>query len=266
MDSLSIEINTSKSYIDKISAEKIGTQAVSSACISIALHLCVFALLANASVPTQPEPRPDAPPIVLQARLVSANPQPKGLTVNTQDPDRTSNTIEHAPVAPQKTLKNPKVRPPINEALAPERLKNKRRDMKADERMPKPLTASQDVNTSNEEPHPTEHLHRLPTEDYASPPPITPPSVRVYRPVIKQAPEYPRRARERGIEGDCTVEYTVTINGTIEKPFIIGKCHTLFVQPSLNAAKKFRYEPQIVNGQAQTVMGVRNTFLYRMAN
>ena len=36
-----------------------------------------------------------------------------------------------------------------------------------------------------------------------------------YLPIVKVAPMYPRRANSRGVEGYCTVEYTVTKNGSI---------------------------------------------------
>lgn len=34
--------------------------------------------------------------------------------------------------------------------------------------------------------------------------------VRQYLPISKEAPDYPQRALDKGIEGDCTVEYSVT--------------------------------------------------------
>jgi len=80
----------------------------------------------------------------------------------------------------------------------------------------------------------------------------------------KEAPEYPENALERGIEGDCTVRYTVNAQGRIENPEIVGDCHPLFVQPSLKAALRFVYEPRIVQGMAVAVPGVRNTFHYRI--
>lgn len=87
-----------------------------------------------------------------------------------------------------------------------------------------------------------------------------------YQPLSKTAPDYPRRALDRGIEGDCTVQYDVTPNGKVSKPSIFSCDDPLFERPSLRAAAGFRYAPHQVNGQAVTVPGVRNTFRYRIGS
>jgi protein TonB len=87
---------------------------------------------------------------------------------------------------------------------------------------------------------------------------------RPYLPVSKEAPAYPDKALEKGIEGDCTVTYTVTPQGRVENPQVLGQCHPLLVRPSLAAARTFRYQPRIVDGQAISVSNVKNTFHYRI--
>ncbi|KPY88874.1 TonB family protein [Pseudomonas syringae pv. tagetis] len=85
-----------------------------------------------------------------------------------------------------------------------------------------------------------------------------------YQPLSKQAPDYPERALDKGIEGDCTVSYDVSPQGTVVNPQVQGACHPLFIRPSLAAAQTFRYQPRIVDGKAVTVSGVKNTFHYRI--
>ncbi|MGE7990929.1 TonB family protein [Pseudomonas sp. NPDC089554] len=87
---------------------------------------------------------------------------------------------------------------------------------------------------------------------------------RQYLPIAKQAPDYPARALERKIEGECTVAYTVNAVGRVEDPKVVGDCHPMFVKPSLAAAKTFRYQPRVVNGQAVAVANVKNTFSYKI--
>ncbi|MEE4462928.1 energy transducer TonB, partial [Azotobacter chroococcum] len=87
---------------------------------------------------------------------------------------------------------------------------------------------------------------------------------RQYLPIAKQAPDYPESALDRGIEGDCTVGYRVNPLGRVENPQVVGDCHPLFVRPSLAAARTFRYQPRIVDGQAVAVPDVKNTFHYRI--
>ena len=87
---------------------------------------------------------------------------------------------------------------------------------------------------------------------------------RQYQPLSKAAPDYPERALDKNIEGDCSVEYTVNIQGHVENPKVLEGCHPLFIRPSLAAANTFRYQPRIVDGKAVAVPAVRNTFHYRI--
>ncbi|MBF4559988.1 energy transducer TonB [Pseudomonas sp. p50] len=87
---------------------------------------------------------------------------------------------------------------------------------------------------------------------------------RQYLPLSKEAPEYPARALDKNIEGDCSVEYTVNPKGQIENPKVLDGCHPLFIRPSLAAAQTFRYQPRIVDGVAVAVPSVRNTFHFRI--
>ena len=83
-----------------------------------------------------------------------------------------------------------------------------------------------------------------------------------YLPIVKVAPVYPRRAQQRGIEGYCTVEYTVTTLGTVENPQVVDCSSSLFERASVNAALKFKYKPRVVDGEAIPVAGVQNRFTY----
>ena len=87
---------------------------------------------------------------------------------------------------------------------------------------------------------------------------------RQYQPLSKEAPDYPERALDKNIEGDCSVEYTVNTLGRVENPRVLDGCHPLFMRPSLAAANTFRYQPRVVDGKAVAVPAVRNTFHYRI--
>lgn len=87
---------------------------------------------------------------------------------------------------------------------------------------------------------------------------------REFLPIAKQAPTYPQRALDKGLEGQCTVRYRVNEQGRVENPEAEPDCHPLFVRPSLNAAKSFRYQPRVIDGRAVAVESVRNTFTYRI--
>lgn len=87
---------------------------------------------------------------------------------------------------------------------------------------------------------------------------------RPYLPIEKEEPEYPPRALDKRIEGDCTVVYRVNAQGRVEDPQALDDCHPLFVNPSLAAARRFRYLPRMVSGRAVAVESVRNTFRFRI--
>lgn len=87
---------------------------------------------------------------------------------------------------------------------------------------------------------------------------------RQYQPLSKEAPDYPERALDKNIEGDCSVEYTVNTLGRVENPRVLDGCHPLFMRPSLAAANTFRYQPRMMDGKAVAVPAVRNTFHYRI--
>lgn len=87
---------------------------------------------------------------------------------------------------------------------------------------------------------------------------------RQYQPLSKEAPDYPQRALDKNLQGDCTVEYSVNPQGRVENPKVIDGCHPLFMRPSLAAVATFRYQPRLLDGRAVTVPAVRNTFHYRI--
>lgn len=87
-----------------------------------------------------------------------------------------------------------------------------------------------------------------------------------YLPIAKVAPLYPRRAARRGIEGYCTVAYTVKTDGTIKDVRVIdSECtHSSFKKPSIKAAKQFRYKPRVIEGVSMEVPNVQNKFIYQL--
>lgn len=94
-----------------------------------------------------------------------------------------------------------------------------------------------------------------------------------YLPIVKVPPEYPSTALSRGIEGFCTVVYTVTETGSTRDPEPIpgecvtkdGKPTTVFNRASVRAALKFKYKPKVVDGKPVEVPGVKNRFTYELA-
>lgn len=87
-----------------------------------------------------------------------------------------------------------------------------------------------------------------------------------YLPMVKVAPLYPRRALRKGLEGECVVEYTVNRDGSVRDVQVVEERCTsrLFHRASVEAARKFKYQPRVIDGTAVEVPGVRNRFTYRL--
>ena len=87
-----------------------------------------------------------------------------------------------------------------------------------------------------------------------------------YLPIVKVAPIYPARALQRGLEGFCVVQYTVTSLGTTKDPVVVqDQCSSsLWHRASLQAALKFKYKPRVIDGVAVEVPGVQNKFTFEI--
>lgn len=86
-----------------------------------------------------------------------------------------------------------------------------------------------------------------------------------YLPIVKVAPQYPRRAAQKGIEGYVVVEFTVSKLGTVTNPKVIEAAPpNIFNRAAISAAKKFKYKPKVENGKAIEVSGIRNIIRFEL--
>jgi len=87
-----------------------------------------------------------------------------------------------------------------------------------------------------------------------------------YLPLVKIQPIYPRRALARGIEGYVILEFTVTRQGTVKDIKVVESDPktTIFHDGAIKAARKFKYKPRVVDGQAIEVPGVQNKISFKI--
>ena len=77
-------------------------------------------------------------------------------------------------------------------------------------------------------------------------------------PLVRIDPNYPMRARQRGIEGWVLLEFTISKVGTIKNPKVISSHPgTIFDRSALNAVRKWKYNPKVKNGVSVERPGVR---------
>ena len=90
-------------------------------------------------------------------------------------------------------------------------------------------------------------------------------------PIFKPAPRYPRRAMAKGIEGYVVVEFTISKNGSVKNPRVVGGFDAagaptdIFDRSALNAVERFKYRPTVVDGEPVEKHGVRNRISYKLA-
>lgn len=84
-------------------------------------------------------------------------------------------------------------------------------------------------------------------------------------PLVEIRPEYPMRARQRGLEGWVTVQFTVSRAGTVKDATVVAS-HPgrVFDRAALQAIRKWKYNPKIENGQAVERPNQRHTFTFDM--
>jgi protein TonB len=77
-------------------------------------------------------------------------------------------------------------------------------------------------------------------------------------PLVRVEPQYPERARQRGVEGWVVVEFMISAAGTVKSPRIIAyHPSTIFNRAALQAIRKWKYNPKIEEGVAVERPGVQ---------
>lgn len=246
----------------------------SAAVVTVALHAAVFGLLLHGWTPELTAPSQTQ---VLKTQLISL-PAPQAQVEPQVEPEPTPEPVD---AAIEPVVEEPQVDPRIEQhrleqaelafkraeqekreaaaRLEQQRLREKQRERERQERLEalrrEQREAHQREQAAQAEAAAAERARRAEAAAAAS---------RQYLPIAKDAPDYPQRALDKGIEGACTVSYSVNPQGRIENPKALDDCHPLFIRPSLTAAKRFRYQPRIIDGRAVTVPEVKNTFHYRI--
>lgn len=77
-------------------------------------------------------------------------------------------------------------------------------------------------------------------------------------PLVRVNPQYPERAKQRGLEGWVEIEFTITAAGTVKSPRVTNyHPSTVFNRAALRAIRKWKYNPKVVEGVAVERPGVR---------
>ncbi len=83
-------------------------------------------------------------------------------------------------------------------------------------------------------------------------------------PLVRVAPVYPGRALSRGLEGYVDLEFTVTTEGTVRDPVVIFSTSPLFERAATTALLRFKYRPQVVDGEVVEMPGIQTRITFRL--
>ena len=91
-------------------------------------------------------------------------------------------------------------------------------------------------------------------------------NIKLYKPIKKRSPIYPRKASIDGIEGVVILEYTINNKGKTEDIIVLESSDDLFNNAAIKAVSKFTYEPSInINtGLAISTPGVKHAISFRL--
>lgn len=84
--------------------------------------------------------------------------------------------------------------------------------------------------------------------------------------LIRVTPHYPRRAEQDGLEGYAIVQFDVLADGSVTNVSIIESSDEVFERSAIEAAKRFRFKPRVVDGVPQFTAGLKNLFRFEMNN
>jgi TonB family protein len=83
-------------------------------------------------------------------------------------------------------------------------------------------------------------------------------------PIVRIAPSYPMEAIKAGLEGTVSLEFTLAKGGSPKDVVVLESTSPVFVQPTLEAFAKWKYQPQTVGGDPVEIKGLRTRIVYNI--
>lgn len=87
---------------------------------------------------------------------------------------------------------------------------------------------------------------------------------RNYLAVVKVAPCFPAEARSESVTGQVLVQYDISKGGYPRNIEVLKSTNEIFIKPTLDSVKQYRYLPRIVNGKPAKAIGVKTRVTFRL--
>ncbi|WP_394694155.1 energy transducer TonB [Hyphobacterium sp.] len=91
-------------------------------------------------------------------------------------------------------------------------------------------------------------------------------SDRDVQPLVRIPPAYPVREAERGIEGDCVLQFDVTTQGSPVNIQVLECASSGFARESVRAVERWRYNPRVRNGVPEMYRGVQTRLEFNLGD
>lgn len=82
--------------------------------------------------------------------------------------------------------------------------------------------------------------------------------------IARVAPRYPAAALRRELEGYVIVEFTVLRSGAVADVVVLESTDSIFERAAIEAVERFRYKPQVVDGEAVPTAGIRTKLTFEL--
>ena len=86
------------------------------------------------------------------------------------------------------------------------------------------------------------------------------------QPLVRIPPAYPVREAERGIEGDCVLQFDVTTQGSPVNIQVLECASSGFARESVRAVERWRYNPRVRNGVPEMYRGVQTRLEFNLGD
>ncbi len=84
------------------------------------------------------------------------------------------------------------------------------------------------------------------------------------RPISRYPPLYPPRAFSKGLQGKCKLTYDVSAKGRVQN-VKVDCTNRIFNRAALASIRKWKYEPQIIDGVAVMSKGLTTSITFNLA-
>ena len=84
-------------------------------------------------------------------------------------------------------------------------------------------------------------------------------------PLVRVPPQYPERARSRGIEGRVLVQFTISRSGSVKDAKVIAaEPSDIFNDAAVKSVMQWKYNPKIENGKAVEQPGMKTSVVFKL--